>query len=51
MCAALTGGKSTGDVGSLPCPLNCKAFALSSCASTAERAFEIAVAISVFSAL
>lgn len=51
MCTALTGGENTGDVGSLPCPLNCKAFALSPCISTAERAFEIAVVVSAFSAV
>lgn len=51
VCTALTGGESTGDVGSLPCPLSCKAFALSLCTSKAERPFETAVVVSAFSAL
>lgn len=51
MCTSLTGGESTGDVGSSPCPLSCYAFALSPCTSTAERAFETAVVLSAFSAL
>lgn len=51
MCTALTGGKKTGDVGSLPCPLSCNAFALSPFTSTAERAFETTVVVSAFPAL
>lgn len=51
MCTALTGGESTGYVGSLPCPLNCTACALNPCTSTAERAFGIAVVVSAFSGL
>lgn len=51
MCAALTGRESTGDAGSLPCTLSCNAFAISLCASTAERAFEIVAVLSAASAL
>lgn len=45
MCTGLTGGESAGDVGSLPCPISCEAFALRPCTSKAERAFETAVVV------
>lgn len=48
---ALTGRDSTGDVGSLPCPLRCNAFAISLCTSTTERTYETVVAVLASSAL
>lgn len=51
MCTALTVRESTGDAGSLPCAVSCNASAISLCASTAERAFEIVAVLSAASAL